>query len=122
MKSYLSLIPISAKVRRRQNRMTIFCIIISVLLVTTIFSVADMFLRTKSDELQDKHGNWHIQLENISQSVGDEISGRSDVTAVGWSEVFNSDAEQPYYIGEKRAALYGADRVYIAYGTKRYFA
>jgi len=47
--------------------------------------------------LQDKHGNWHIQLENISQSVGDEISGRSDVTAVGWSEVFNSDAEQPYY-------------------------
>ena len=86
MKSYLSLIPISAKVRRRQNRMTIFCIIISVLLVTTIFSVADMFLRTKGDELQDKHGNWHIQLENISQSVGDEISGRSDVTAVGWSE------------------------------------
>ena len=57
MKSYLSLIPISAKVRRRQNRMTIFCIIISVLLVTPIFSVADMFLRTKSDELQDKHGN-----------------------------------------------------------------
>lgn len=113
MKSYLSLIPISAKVRRRQNRMTIFCIIISVLLVTTIFSVADMFLRTKSDELQDKHGNWHIQLENISQSVGDEISGRSDVTAVGWSEVFNSDAEQPYYIGEKRAALCGADSIYL---------
>ena len=25
MKSYLSLIPISAKVRRRQNRMTILC-------------------------------------------------------------------------------------------------
>lgn len=113
MKSYLSLIPISAKVRRRQNRMTIFCIIISVLLVTTIFSVADMFLRTKSDELQDKHGNWHIQLENISQSVGDEISGRSDVIAVGWSEVFNSDAEQPYYIGEKRTALCGADSIYL---------
>ena len=113
MKSYLSLIPISARRRRRQNRMTIFCIIISVLLVTTIFSVADMFLRTKGDELQDKHGNWHIQLENISQSVGDEISGRSDVTAVGWSEVFNSDAEQPYYIGEKRAALCGADSIYL---------
>ncbi len=53
MKSYLSLIPISAKVRKRQNRMTILCIIISVLLVTTIFSVAEMFIRTKSDELQN---------------------------------------------------------------------
>lgn len=27
MRSYLSLIPISAKVRRRQNRMTLLCII-----------------------------------------------------------------------------------------------
>ena len=39
MKSYLSLIPISAKVRRRQNRMTILCIVIAVFLVSAIFSV-----------------------------------------------------------------------------------
>ena len=45
MKSYLSLIPISAKVRKRQNRMTMLCIIISVLLVTAIFSMADMGIR-----------------------------------------------------------------------------
>ncbi len=29
MKSYLSLIPISARVRRRQNRMTVFCVVIA---------------------------------------------------------------------------------------------
>lgn len=40
MRSYLGLIPVSARVRKRQNRMTILCIIISVLLVTTIFSVS----------------------------------------------------------------------------------
>lgn len=45
MKSYLSLIPISAKVRKRQNCMTMLCIIISVLLVTAIFSMADMGIR-----------------------------------------------------------------------------
>ena len=53
MKSYLSLIPISAKVRKRQNRMTMLCIIISVLLVTMIFSMADMAIRmekTRSDQ------------------------------------------------------------------------
>ncbi len=38
MKSYLSLIPISAKVRRRQNRMTILCIVLAVFLVTAVFS------------------------------------------------------------------------------------
>ena len=114
MKSYLSLVPISGKVRKRQNRMTIFCVIISVLLVTTIFSVADMFIRTQSEGLQQKHGNWHIRLENISQDTAEEISRRPDVAAIGWSETFNTDGDQPFYIGEKKAALYGADSIYLA--------
>ena len=108
MKSYLSLVFISGKVRKRQNRMTIFCVIISVLLVTTIFSVADMFIRAQSEGLQQKHGNWHIRLENISQDIAEEIAQRPDVAAVGWSETFNTDADQPFYIGEKKATLYGA--------------
>ena len=114
MKSYLSLVPISGKVRKRQNRMTIFCVIISVLLVTAIFSVADMFIRAQSEGLQQKHGNWHIRLENISQDIAEEIAQRPDVAAVGWSETFNTDADQPFYIGEKKAALYGADSIYLA--------
>ena len=79
MKSYLSLIPISAKVRKRQNRMTVFCIIISVFLVTAIFSVADMMIRTESDFMISNHGNWHIAVKNISQNDADEISNRSNV-------------------------------------------
>ncbi len=114
MKSYLSLVSISGKVRKRQNRMTIFCVIISVLLVTTIFSVADMFIRAQSEGLQQKHGNWHIRLENISQVIAEEIAQRSDVAAIGWSETFNTDGDQPFYIGEKKAALYGADSIYLA--------
>ena len=114
MKSYLSLVPISGKVRKRQNRMTIFCVIISVLLVTAIFSVADMWIRASSEGLQQKHGNWHIRLENISQDTAEEISRRPDVAAIGWSETFNTDGDQPFYIGEKKAALYGADSIYLA--------
>ena len=113
MRSYLSLIPISAKVRKRQNRMTILCVIISVMLVTTIFGMSDMMIRRESEELHRKHGNWHIKLEDISPEIAEEISQRADVTGVGWSEVFNSDAEQPYYIGEKKAALYGSDNIYL---------
>ena len=114
MKSYLSLVPISGKVRKRQNRMTIFCVIISVLLVTTIFSVADMWIRASSEGLKQKHGNWHIRLENISQDTAEEISRRPDVAAIGWSETFNTDADQLFYIGEKKAALYGTDSIYLA--------
>ncbi len=114
MKSYLSLIPISAKVRKRQNRMMILCIIISVLLVTTIFSAADMIIRGETVTMQAKHGNWHIQVNNISDEIAEEISDRPDVTAVGWSAVFNEDADQPYTIGERKATLYGTDETYLA--------
>lgn len=114
MKSYLSLIPISAKVRKRQNRMMILCIIISVLLVTTIFSAADMIIRGETVTMQAKHGSWHIQVNNISDEIAEEINNRPDVTAVGWSAVFNEDADHPYTIGERKATLYGTDETYLA--------
>lgn len=114
MKSYLSLIPASARVHRRQNRMTLLCIIISVFLVTAIFSVADMFVRSNSDSLQEKHGNWHIRINGISQETAEEIRRRPDVAAVGWQDSFNVNADQPFSIGGKEAALFGVDETYIA--------
>ncbi len=114
MKSYLSLIPISARVHRRQNCMTLLCITISVFLVTSIFSIAQTFVRAEGEALQEKHGSWHIRIDRISQDTGEEISRRHDIQAVGWSESFNTDADQPFYIGEKKAALYGVDKTYIA--------
>lgn len=114
MKSYLSLIPASARVHRHQNRMTLLCIIISVFLVTAIFSVADMFVRSNSDSLQEKHGNWHIRITGISQETAEEIRQRPDVAAVGWQDSFNVNADQPFYIGGKEAALFGVDETYIA--------
>lgn len=113
MKSYLSLVPISARVRRRQSRMTILCIICAVFLVTAIFSVADMMIRTESRFMLIKHGNWHLQLAHISQDIAEEINGRTDVAAVGASSVFNYDGGQPYRINEKKAALYGTEETYM---------
>ncbi len=113
MKSYLSLVPIFAKVRRRQNRMTILCIICAVFLVTAIFSVTDMMIRTESSIMLSKHGNWHLQLDHISQDIAEEICRRTDVTAVGASSVFNYDGGQPYRIREKKAVLYGTEETYM---------
>lgn len=56
MKSYLELIPLSAKVHRRQNRMTILCIVFAVFMVTAIFSMAEMGIRMEYTRLLGKHG------------------------------------------------------------------
>lgn len=61
MKSYLSLVPISAKVHRRQNRMTLLCIILAVFLVTAVFSMADMGVTMEQARLSEKHGSLTIQ-------------------------------------------------------------
>ena len=67
MKSYLSLIPISAKVHRRQNRMTLLCIIFAVFLVTAVFSMADMGVRMEQTRLMKKHGG--LSLQDLSGSA-----------------------------------------------------
>lgn len=113
MRSYLSLIPISAKVRRRQNRMTLLCIAISVFLVTAIFSVAETFTRTEDQIMRNKHGNWHIKITDLSPDIADDLSRRGDIAVMGWSDRFNLDAILPYNIGERRAALYGTDEAYF---------
>ena len=61
MKSYLDLILLSAKVRKRQNRMTLLCIIFAVFLVTSIFSMADMGVQMERARLLDRHGNLTFQ-------------------------------------------------------------
>ena len=73
MKSYLSLIPISARVRRRQNRMTLLCIILAVFLVTAIFSMAEMSIRMEQVRLTEKHGREFTFQAIMDTSIGQNI-------------------------------------------------
>ena len=66
MKSYLSLIPISEKVHRRQNRMTLLCIVFAVFLVTAVFSMAEMGARMEYTRLVGKHGN--LSMSDLLES------------------------------------------------------
>lgn len=67
MKSYLSLIPISAKVHRRQNLMTLLCIIFAVFMVTAVFSMAEMSARMEQERLLEKHGS--LSFANMFQTA-----------------------------------------------------
>ena len=81
MKSYLDLVPISAKVHRKQNRMSIICIVLAVFLVTAIFGMADMFIRGQILQAQQENGNWHIGIHRLVGSqytFSDERMGNSN--------------------------------------------
>lgn len=72
MKSYLSLIPISAKVHRRQNRMTRLCIVFAVFMVTAVFSMAEMGARMEQARLLGKHGNLSM-AELLGSAMGQTL-------------------------------------------------
>lgn len=72
MRSYLSLIPISAKVHKRQNRMTLLCIIFAVFMVTSVFSMAEMGARMEQTRLMEKHGSLSFQ-DLYSSEMGQSL-------------------------------------------------
>lgn len=125
MKSYLSLIPISARVRRKQSRLIFVCIILAVFLVTTIFSMAEVLLRTQSAGSLEKAGNWHMRLAGIDESTSEQIAESPEVAASSWYDVLNLDDElnmdKEYYIGGMQTALCGIEEAFIG-NIKPYFS
>jgi putative ABC transport system permease protein len=113
MKSYLDLVPIAAKVHRRQNRMSVFCIILAVFLVTVIFGMADMFIRSQIMQARMEDGNWHIALRNISDQEAKLISVRPEVTSSSWYGILNYKGDQGYTLSDKNVAIFGSDESWI---------
>lgn len=113
MKSYLDLVPLSAKVHKRQNAMSVFCIVLAVFLVTAIFGMADMFIRSQIMQARIEEGNWHVGVKNISEEQAKLISARPDVTASSWYGVLNFRGEQGYTLSGKNAILFGSDKDWV---------
>ncbi len=113
MKSYLSLIPISAKVHRRQSRMTRICIILAVFLVTAIFSLVEMWTDGQVTTMRSNHGDWHIALQNMPEDKAEQIIDDSDVAYSSWYDAINADVDCGYYINGKNVVLYGVEEAYV---------
>ncbi len=113
MKSYLSLIPISAKVHRRQSRMTRICIILAVFLVTSIFSLLEMWTDGQVAAMRSNHGDWHIVLQDMPEDKAEQIIDNSDVAYSSWCDVINENADCNYYINGKNVVLYGIEETYV---------
>lgn len=113
MKRYLDLVPISAKIHRKQNRMSVFCIVFAVFLVTAIFGMADMFIRSQILMSQQEYGNWHIAINRISFEDAAVIAARPDIKTVSSYGVLNYRGERGYTLGGKNVIICGGDESYI---------
>ena len=109
MRSYLSLASIQAKAHKRQNRMTIFCIMLAVILITGVFTMADMEYRHEIDRMIEKHGNWHIALKNISKEEAEAVSKETWIKEGCWYDVINYDLAEDYTVNGKQAIVCGSN-------------
>lgn len=94
MKSYLGLVFEYAKVHKKKNRLTIICIAISVMLVTAIFGMADMSIKAQINAYIHRQGNFHAIIKGITDSVAEQIGGRSDVKVSDWVGVVEDTTYQ----------------------------
>lgn len=100
MKHYLDLVSISNKVHRRQSRMTRICIVLAVFLVAVMFGLADMYLKSMTDETRHQTGDWHCKITAIDEKTSEYIAARPEIDLSGWqgnipAEIGCTVADQP---------------------------
>ena len=113
MKHYLDLVPISTKVHRKQSRMTVLCIVLAVFLVTAIFGMADMFIRSQILQAKQEYGNWHIALKDINYEDAAVMALRPDMEVISPYGVLNYRGDQGYTLAGKNVVICGSDESYI---------
>lgn len=114
MKSYLSLIPLSAKVRKKQNRLTLICIVLAVFLVTVIFSITDVWMSSEQTVMIKKHGNYHIALKDVSPLTAEKIRSREDVAASSRYGNINDNVKNNYSINGSPTVINGVEESYLS--------
>lgn len=109
MKNYLDLVSISGKLHKKKNRMSVFCIILSVFLVTVIFGMADMFIQSQILQAKKEEGNWHIAIVEITDEEARLIGARPEIVAAPRYGVKNFRGNEGYFLSGKDAIIAGCD-------------
>ena len=109
MKHYLDLIPISAKQHRKQNRMTRLCIVLAVFLVTVIFGMADMEMRSQMIQAVQSDGSWHAGFL-MNEEQGALLKERPEVEHAARYGVLNYYLRDGYQIAGTETVIAGLDQ------------
>lgn len=114
MKHYLDLVPIFAKVHRRQSRMSVLCILLSVFLVTAIFGMADLFIQAQQLQARQEDGDWHIALQDIRDEDAALMALRPDVEVIAPYSALNYRLDQGYSLAGKGTCLIGIEGNFLS--------
>lgn len=105
---YLDLVSISEKHHKKQNWMTRLCIVLSVFLVTVIFGMADMEMRSQMIQAVKSDGNWHAGfLLDDEQAV--LLAARPEVDKTARYGSLNYHLEDGYQIEGIETGICGFD-------------
>ena len=115
MKTYLDLVPITAKINRRNSRMTRICIFLAVLLITGIFSMADMQLRAQRVHTTYQNGCWHAAFNGITQEQAALIQARPEIKASSWYGVTNYRLDKGYTLEGTETVLCGLEEDFLKF-------
>lgn len=107
MKSYLDLIPISARVHSKGSRLTRYCIVLAVFLVTVIFSMADMEIRSQIRMAKISDGGWHAGYKMIDENQAALIKARPEVKNTSWYAVENYSISEGFTVAGTETVICG---------------
>lgn len=113
MKHYLELVKHYNKAHKKQNRMSVFCIFLSVFLVMVIFGMADMYIRSQIIKTRQEDGDWHIALSKISDETAALIAARPDVETVTCYGTLNYRLDEGYTIADKDVVICGSEETLV---------
>ncbi len=83
MKDYLALAPQYLAAHKKKTRLTILSVVISVALITGVFSMLDALLQFEKIQVIHDYGNYHITVKDATDEEMQAISGRIDVKNTG---------------------------------------
>ena len=109
MKHYLDLVSVSAKHHKKQNRMTRLCIVLAVFLVTVIFSMADMEMRSQMVQAIKSDGAWHAVFA-LDEEQGALLAARPEVKKAVRYGALNYHLDEGYQIDGIETGICGFDR------------
>lgn len=108
MKHYLDLARLSAKRHKRQNRMTRLCIALAVFLVTVIFGMADMEMRSQMIQAKKTDGNWHAAFQ-MDEEQGTLLQARPEIRQIARYGTLNYHLKDGYRIEGIESGICGFD-------------
>ena len=113
MKHYLDLVPISARVNRRQTRLTRLCIVLAVFLIAGIFGMADMEIRGMTQRTRLEQGAWHAAFPGLTDREQSLIAQRPEVETSSRYAVTNYNLDLEYRIDGVKTGICGMDETLL---------